>query len=465
MSMDLRDVAAQYRRALPMELADEFPINGMDRIGQPLWAVAIWAPDGFYDGFGYGPDELGAQVSALGEAAENCFGSREMRAKPVHVASYNQLVREGTPAQDPVTLCLDAGCGYTPDCLLGWVEAKRYPSGESVMVPVEAAAIASSDIERLPGMARESIMCPVTNGLGAGMTLEQALSHGVLELVQRDGDSVSFRALDQGVAIELDQVRDESTRALLKKLHDAEIDVIVKLASTDLGIPVLYAVGRDRDIHRPPFPLMLSACGEAAHPDRERALAKALQEYISSRSRKRFMHGPLDDVAAVAPQRYMDRLFSTQHGGDETRALQSVMEWVTMPREEFFRVIENPVLTVRSPVKFSSLPTSSKSPLEFFPDILYVDFSANDIHVVKAIVPGLEVETMSYGRIGDRNLDRLLARGVDFVGLGEGPLPLYLASERKAWLDPVKLDHAVGKLYGLYREPNGHTVARILEGR
>ena len=461
---NLEQIAAQYRRALPMDLADEFPIEGLDRIGQPLWAVAIWAPDGFYDGFGYGPDELGAQVSALGEAAENCFASREIRKKAIRRASFNALVREGSPAQDPVTLCLDAGCGYTPDRELFWVEAKRYPSGESVLVPVEAAAIAESDIPEY-AQAKPFLMWPVTNGLGAGISLEQALTHGVLECVQRDGDSVTFRALDQGIAVELDDVQDGRTLHLLKRLKQAGIDVTVKLASTDFGILVLYAVGRDRDIHRPPFPLMLSACGEAAHPDRERALAKALQEYISSRSRKRFMHGPLDDVARIAPKRYMERLFSTNHDGDESRALQSVMEWVEMPRDEFFRIIEDPVLKVRSTVKFSSLPTSTKSPLNIFPDILYVDFSANDIHVVKAIVPTLEVETMSYGRIGDRNLDRLLARGVDFVGLGQGSSPLYLPSGRAAWLDPAKLDRAVGKLYGLYREPNGHTIARIREGR
>ncbi len=464
MTNDFQAIANEYRRALPMELADEFPINGLDRIGQPLWAVAIWAPDGFYDGFGYGPDDAGARVSALGEASENCFGSREMRRKTIRRASFNQLVREGTPAQDPMTLCLDAGCGYTPDRELAWVEAKRYGSGETILVPAEAAAISESDIAPEHRIT-PYVMWPITNGLGAGLTLGQALTHGVLEVVQRDGDSVTFRALDQGIAVELDDVKDHRTRALLQQLEAAEIDVTVKLASTDFGIPVLYVVGRDRDIHRPPFPLMLSACGEAAHPDRELALAKALQEYISSRSRKRFMHGPLADVASVAPQRYMDRLFSTEPGGDESRALQSVLEWVMMPREEFSRTIEDPVLRVRSRVPFSSLPTSQRSPLEIFPEILYVDFSANGIDVVKAIVPTLEVETVSYGRIGDRNLNRLLERGVDWVGLGEGPRPLYLPSGRRAWLDGAKLEAAVGKLYGLYREPNGHTVARIREGR
>ena len=46
---------------------------------------------------------------------------------------------------------------------------------------------------------------------------------------------------------------------------------------------------------------MQTACGEAADLDRERALAKALLEFCSSRSRKAMSHGPLDLVGRIAP--------------------------------------------------------------------------------------------------------------------------------------------------------------------
>ena len=38
---------------------------------------------------------------------------------------------------------------------------------------------------------------------------------------------------------------------------------------------------------------MLSACGEACDPDRERALAKACREFAAARVRKTFSHGPI----------------------------------------------------------------------------------------------------------------------------------------------------------------------------
>ena len=41
--------------------------------------------------------------------------------------------------------------------------------------------------------------------------------------------------------------------------------------------------------------------------------------------------------------------------------------------------------------------------------------------ILKAIVPGLEVETMTYNRIGGRNLRRLLARGSPVAGVGDKP--------------------------------------------
>ncbi len=483
--MTLSQVADTYRSALPKGDAFEFSLTPLDRVGQPLWAAGLWGDSSaFFDGFGYGETQAAAEVSAWGEVAENYFATHALRWLPRRYASYRTLRARGIDAVDPVSLCLDAGCDYTPDRMLCWIEARRYPTHEPVLVPVEAAAVSYQDI--YPQAEQKSwLMTPITNGLGAGFSLEQALAHGICELIQRDGDSVTFRALDQGVAIDLDDVRSEGTRSLLGRLAETGIRVIPKVASTDFGIPVVYVVGVDEDIEDAPFGLMLSACGEAAHPDRERALAKALQEFVSSRSRKRFMHGPLGDVASVAPSSYMQRLFAGEPGGDESRALQCVTDWVKMTKADFFELIQDPILTVRSRIAFSSLPTCDAMDLlpilsarlaEAGREILYVPLSdKNDrVYAVKAIVPGLEVETMSYGRIGRRNIERLLDRDLGLVGIGNPPVgasPIHLSEEDRgalggeAWLDRAAVDRVVGGLYGLYREPNGHTVARHLENR
>lgn len=61
-------------------------------------------------------------------------------------------------------------------------------------------------------------------------------------------------------------------------------------------------MGYERNLDQVPYALMLTGCGEAAHPDREVALAKALREFASSRVRKRFEHGDLAWLETVAPE-------------------------------------------------------------------------------------------------------------------------------------------------------------------
>ncbi len=95
------------------------------------------------------------------------------------------------------------------------------------------------------------------------------------------------------------------------------------------------------------------------------------------------------------------------------------------------------------------------------------------VHAAKVVAPGLEVETLSYLRIGERVLRRLLDRDSPLVGLGPAGgsrLPVRLtadAAERlggPAWLDADEVDRVVGPLYPLYREPSRHAVERVRLG-
>lgn len=494
---DLSKVLRTFQSAIAGGDAHEFELTTLDRLGIPLWGAFVWAEDGdFSDGFGYGAGDLGARVSAWGEVLENYYATKTLGALPRRTASYSELIEQNEAAVDPVKLCLDAGADYSPDKKIIWTRGFKFPKKEAVWIPLEAAAIASSDIA--DEIAAENfLLTPITNGLGAGVNTAQALAHGILEQVQRDGDSVTFRAMDEGVKIELDAVENEETRRLLDFLENENIEIIAKLAGISCGMPIIYVVGYDREITDAPFQLSLSACGEAAHPDREIALSKALREYISSRARKRFMHGSLEDMSRVAPEKYSLRVLRDEIGGDESRALRSVLEWLRMSRREFYETIRSPLFDVRETIKFSELPTvaaeeinSPEKMLELLAErmkaenleIYYADFTPEnaDFAVVKAIVAGLEVETMSYNRIGRRNLTRLLERGrrepkyADLVGIGDDGKPtdalkIHLTAEDEktfggdAWLSPSATMRAVGKLYALYREPNGHTTGKILE--
>lgn len=487
----LREPAAvaAYRRALPEGEVLAYPLDPLDHLGLPVWSAELFAARGTaHHGVGYGESDGRALIGAFGELSETLFAGDAMKGLEPRRASYRDLLSEvgQEGVVDPLTVCLPAGSGYTPHKPLRWAEARRWATRDVVYVPVELAAASPVDL----GQEGEWLVLPVTNGLGAGPTLEHAMSHGLLELVQRDGNSATYRALDLGVSVGLDEVQNVATRTLLERLDREGIEVTVKLAATDFGIANVYVVGVERDPERTPHPLALTACGEAADPDREKALSKALMEFCAGRARKPFDNGPLSRMTAVAPGTYVGRAIrAATLEFEEERALSEALNWLRFDAQEMRALLEDPVLAARSEVQFSSLPTTSEETgdAEDLADLvagrlrgegldpLFVDLSppGGEVRVVKAIVPGLEVETASYARIGARNLRRLLRRGDALAGTEDPPpgaRPILLPEgERERfgpepWLDVAAIDRTVGRLYPLYREPSRHLAALVADG-
>lgn len=473
---------AAYRRLadVPGPELFEFPIDGLDRLGVPVWTVMTWQGGPSRGGLGYGATPEIARASAWGELVESVQPRRSFASRTILDASFAELTRRGVPAVDPLRLCLPVTTDYTPDRQLRWVEATRHPDGAPAWLPLEFAGQEPAEIGE-----GDWLVTPITNGLGAGETRERAVAHGLLELLQRDGNSVAYRALDRGVTVEPDSVADPAIRDLLGRFDREGVEVLVKLAATDLGMANLYVVGFDREPGRAPHPLSLGACGEAVHPDREVALGKALREFAAARARKAFYHGSFDLAARVAPQGYLDGVRTAGAGIEEGRAFAEMRAWAAMDHAAFLDLIRDPVLQTCSRVRLSSLPTVAPGTLadpaavlatltdrlaEEGLEILVVDFTAPGDHarVVKVVVLGLEVETMTYDRIGPRNLRRLLERGVDFAGLGPPPpgahrIPMTEADaagfDAPGWFSPEGARRALRGLYPLYREPGRHAVA------
>ena len=473
-----------YRRSPGTALRDatvfEFPFGATDRLNAPLWSVVLLAEDGaLNDGFGYGPTLERAQTSAWGEAIEWFHARDALKTMPRRRASYAELQREGAHALDPISLNLQAGTHYTPALPLQWIEITRHPDGQTALVPIEFVAPRYADTQANANPS-QFVSVPITNGLGAGPTFERALAHGILEQLQRDGNSVNYRALDRGIRVELDEVCDPQTRALLKHLDEQGIEVIVKVAALDFGLTNFYVVGYDREPERAPLPIALSACGEAVHPDREVALGKALHEFCMARARKTFNHGPLGPIRELAPAGYLEAFRPTTMRSEDDRALDEMRGWMSLSHQQFLEMLRDPIFAVRETVKLSQLPTIGVADDAHLLAILTERLSAeglevyysrftppdSEVCVLKAIVPGLEVETMTYQRIGARNLARLLERDSPLVGLGDAPatarpIALTEADQQRfpdAWFDGARLDEIIGALYPLYREPGRHVI-------
>ncbi len=485
---DLGDAAQAYLDAFPKGEVVAFPLTSLDRTGLPVWVVALFPDDPRLEGImpygvGYGTDATQAVLGGLGECAEMIWPTLALADAARARGSWRELTASlGAEAvADPLTLCLPAGSPVGHDTPLEWVEATRARDGATVLVPMDVAGHSTKELS--PGYRPFTTL--ISNGMGAGPDVEWAVGHGLLELLQRDGNGLLFKALDQGVALDLPAPPTNGMRATLGRFAEAGIRAIPKYATDEFGLVNVYCVGFEENGRMPPCPIMLTGCGEGCHPDRERALEKAMTEFGASRVRKAFAHGPAAETDRVAPAGYAKR-FMAQCGRNaktgESRAFTAMLDWTRRDAGEMRAWLADTMHAVRRYKDFAALPSTPAADTRAAGriargrveaaglDVLYVDMSPQDrsIAVVKVIAPGLEVETMSYHRIGERNARKLIERDHPLIRFGT-PTPTLKpvrltpeAMERFAappLFDTTLAEGIVGPLYPLYREPEAHHVA------
>ena len=160
-----------------------------------------------------------ALIGAVAEIAENLMPSLAVLPRAKERASYTDLARVYGAASvaDPLTLCLPAGSPVGRDTVLEWTPAVRYATGEIVLMPLDVAATDYFELSE----GYKPFTNLITNGLGAGPTLDFAIGHGLCELLQRDGNGIGFRAMDRGIALDMgDGPTDPRTRDLLARLRE-----------------------------------------------------------------------------------------------------------------------------------------------------------------------------------------------------------------------------------------------------
>lgn len=482
---DLPPAARQYLDSFPAGDVVAFPLTPLDTTGVPVWVVALFPEDPALDGImpygvGYGTTDAQAVLGGLGEIAEMVYPTLSLGSRPKTRGSYAELARSlgERSVADPLTLCLPAGSPVDRTTVLEWVEAVRWADGSTVLVPIDLAAYSSKELT--PGYRPFTTI--ISNGMGAGPDIDWAVGHGLCEILQRDGNGLLFRALDQGVVLDLPADPPAEVADLMARFDAGGVRAIPKFATDEFGLVNVYCVGRDRG--EPAAPIMATACGEAAHPDRVAAVVKAIAEYGASRARKAFAHGPRALADSVAPAGYVDR-FMAQAGGaaksSDPRAFREMQRWTRTDAATLRDWMAGNVLSERSRKPFADLPRADvpdgrargdlarDAVMRAGFDPFYVDMSppGGGLACAKVIVPRMEVETMSYYRIGERNAAKLIERDSPLVTRDGGGrrLPVRLTEEATerlggpVWFDADAADAVVGPLYPLYREPEAHHVA------
>ena len=469
------DPLAAYAESLGAfgEVVD-FDISALDRLGVPVTSCSLLRDGRFVaHGNGYGREPVAAHRSGLGELAEGVLSAAALAEllPGARRGSYAELrAAEGTDrVADPRTLCLPAGSPYEDATPLTWVPLRRVRTGDRVFVPVEFVA---SEVGELP-TGVTPLITPITNGLGAGLDPVRPLVHGLLEVLQRHTNGLRFRALDRR-SPEIDKATlPPSVAALVAELERSGVELVLKHAGTELGVCSTYVMGVDP---APTAAVQVTAGGEAAHPSAQVSLTKAVLEYANSRARKTFMFGPQHRARALAPDRYWTALGRPARG--EERAAAALEAWRDLDVDQL-RTLTAPdrsrTVAYADIVPTDPAATTQPGLLDQLlgalseHDVLASTRTAGAVSVAKVVVPGLEVETLSYGRVGEVGARRLLETDLDLVRRQDGPSATHHdrvvltpeAEERlggPVWYSYAAADRVVGPLYPLHREPPRHSV-------
>lgn len=228
-------------------------------------------------------------VSVL-EVVERYAGLRPRRKRTTVQASYNQLVQQAQPALDPTTLGLHAPeryeqherhphsrhlVAYHHNLPCHWIWGYSFQRQSPILVPEHCAYYGVSSSHENPVFVEET-----SNGCALGNCLEEAIFHGMIEVVERDAFLLMWYAQLSLPRLDLRSVTDPTIRLLVEHLeHHSGYTIQVFNATLDHAVPCLCLLAIDEQ-QREGMPKVHVMAGSHPHP--EQALARALRELTTA---------------------------------------------------------------------------------------------------------------------------------------------------------------------------------------
>jgi YcaO-like protein with predicted kinase domain len=267
----LARIRPHFRRIGLTRLAN---VTGLDRIG--IHTVVSVRPNSRYLSVdaGKGFTLEAAQVSAAMECIERYHGE-QVDVPQVH-AAYDEL--EPGPGRIPLELLpLSRHSLFSPRRPERWSMGWDLVGQREVAVPGVMVGLERQRAERTELLSFQAS----SNGLASGNTFLEAVTAGLLELVERDAVACQRVLEAQGTptpVVRLDTLRQPLVADLLRRLDEAGVSVVLHDCTVDTGIPVYTAYLYDRltrhvGIYR----------GYGAHLDPEIAMVRAITEAVQGR--------------------------------------------------------------------------------------------------------------------------------------------------------------------------------------
>lgn len=248
--------------------------TSLDTIGIPVFASFRPNALTLATNQGKGMTDAAARASAAMEALE--FAIAEQPECDVVYATAAGLAAQGFQTYRS-TRTLPAGRAFPDDHVLGWVRGWNLFTDQTWFVPF--------DLVRFSGQARDLPgICQHTNGLASGNSAEEAIFHGLCELIERDAGTLwAIMPPERRVGRLLDPsaFADPALLALTASIEAAGFSLLLFDQTSDLGVATVMA--EIWPMGQASFGLLDISSGSGTHPVPVRAAIRAITEAAQSR--------------------------------------------------------------------------------------------------------------------------------------------------------------------------------------
>ena len=360
-------------------------ITDLDRIGMPVFtAIRPTAEDGaisIYGGKGISKDH--AKASAMMEGFER-YSAEKQESDDTIFATPNEIGEKGEYIE-PKSLNLPqkfekADLG---DTRFEWNLAHDIITGNDYYVLSNAVFHPynhDSDVE--------SLFKSNTNGLASGNVLEEAILHGIFEVIERDAWSIFEMTHKNYSQINIDSIESELINEIIDKFESQGIKIKLMDFTADINIPTI-AASADDTVTRDAGLLTL---GIGTHLDPEVAILRALTEVAQSRATQ--INGAREDTvradfareAGYERMKRINKYYFRQE--DEQINLSDIENKSTTSIDEDIDIVKEELIA--NDIKH----------------VLYTDLTRPevDVSVVRVIIPKMEVYAIDPSRAGYRFL-------------------------------------------------------------
>ncbi|MFB5189209.1 TOMM precursor leader peptide-binding protein [Alicyclobacillus fastidiosus] len=367
-------------------------------------------------GYGSGLTIVDAKRSAMLEVLERSCGFQASKRRPVvfgHYAEFQDIAvhpsRFGLHGDELLQMSNHMLEPFSEEKKYSWVWAYSTMSKKTVLVPEQTAYYGWTNDEK-------RFIKETSNGCALGGTVEEAVLHGIFEVLERDGILNMWYARLPIPELKLDKHCPSRVSRVIELLENEGYEIRLFNASHDLCIPVVFAVAVRAGEHA--YPKVVS--GSACHLNPYEAVYGALRELTVQ-----VFH--LQGTSEIRRTEALSMLLSPT-------SIQEILDHVVVgglpeayPRWEFLLSGERrtPIHSVQDVYADAVRPLQSES-LDIRSvlnavlddlhsrgfDVLVVDQTSSEVacgelHAVKVLIPGMTPIAFGYGFRRVRGLSRV----------------------------------------------------------